>query len=657
MSSGLLSIGASALDAAYTALRTTGNNIANVNTPGYSRQVVNVSAQVATGTGSLYVGTGVKVDSIQRVYSDFLTHQANLAQALSSQADAGLTLANQLNGLFANSSTGIGSAVDSFFAQVQGLANQPGSAASRQSLLATAHQLAGQFNDLAGQMQLMSQNADQQISQQIATVNTTVAQVAQLNDQISLARASGGDPNTLLDQRDQAIATLNQSIGITTVAQNDGSINLFLANGQPLLVGDRPTALASGADPMDPEGVVVGTKVGNTIVALDPNASGGGSIGALLQFRATTLPGVQNQIGRLATVLSAQFNALQSLGVDQSGAKGANFFSVPSVVTVSASTNPDAATVSVGAQISDATQLQASDYRLQVNGAGSYTLTRLADNTTTSLASLPASVDGMTLSFAGGTPAAGDVFTIAPVRLGAQNISVALAQGSQIAAASPLTASTGAANGGSIAVQNLALSPLTAALSNPGGGPIANPPMLDKVVVTFSTPPAQYSTVTWAGGVPGPASSPQAYVPGQVITGAGWQLTLTGNPSSGDTVTVQPGAVGSGDNRVALMMSQVQGVTSVGLSATATGGTTLTGAVAALVADVGSIAAKAQSDQQSRSAILQQAQTAQSSVSGVNLDEEASRLLQYQQQYQAAARIIQTATTVFNSILQAAGGA
>jgi flagellar hook-associated protein 1 FlgK len=648
MSTGLLAIGTSALDAAYTALRTTGNNIANVNTAGYSLELTNFSPQVQTNSGSLVLGTGVTVESVTRAYSSLLTQQANLAQTQSSQADTALTLANQLNGLFANASAGIGAAVDSFFAQVQGLANQPGSSASRQSLLSTAQQLTGQFNDVAGQLQLMSQNADQQLSQQIASVNTTVQQIAQLNDQIALAPAAGGSPNTLLDQRDQAINTLNQAIGVSTVVQTDGSINIFLANGQPLLVGDRPTALASGSDPSNQQGIVVGTRIGNSIVPLDPAASGGGSIGALLQFRATTLPDVQNQVGRIATVVSAQFNALQAYGVDQNGATGSNFFTVPTATSISAATNADAATVSAAVTISNPSQLQASDYRLQVNGPSSFTLTRLSDNTKTNLTSFPATVDGMTISFAGGPPAIGDQFTIEPVRLGAQNIGVALAQGSQIAAASPLTATGGLANTGTLAVTNLQLAPLT-------GNP--NAAMLTKVVLSFTNNPSQYTTVTYTGGVPGVPSAPQAYVPGQAISMNGWQLTLSGSPSSGDTVTVQPGTVGPGDNRMALMMSQVQGLANVGLSSTGTGGASLTGAVAGMVAEVGSIAAKAQSDQLSRAAILQQAQAAKSSVSGVNLDEEAAKLMQYQQMYQAAAKMIQTSDNVFNSILQIAAAA
>src|SRR5271169_1107950 len=119
MSSGILSIGASALNAAYTALRTTGNNIANVNTPGYSREVTSFSPQIATSDGSMYIGNGVAVDAIARVYSDFLGQQTNLAQANASQADSTAQLTGQINNMFADTTTGLGAAIDNFFTQIQ----------------------------------------------------------------------------------------------------------------------------------------------------------------------------------------------------------------------------------------------------------------------------------------------------------------------------------------------------------------------------------------------------------------------------------------------------------------------------------------------------------------------------------------------------------
>lgn len=632
MTTGLLSIGSSALNAAYTALRTTGNNIANVNTPGYSREITTFTPQVQTSLGTNYIGTGVTVADVSRIYSDFLSQQTNLAQATSSQADTSVQLTSQINGLFSDATTGLGAAIDQFFSQVQSVANQPASSATRQSLLSAAQQMTSQFNDAAGQLRLMSQGADQQLAQQITTVNTTVSQIASLNSQINLAAASGATPNALLDQRNLEIQTLNQSIGVTTEAQSNGSVNLYLANGQPLLVGTQTFALTKGIDPNNPQGVVVGISNGGSIAALDPNNSGGGAIGGLLQFRAQTLPDIQNQIGRLAVTLSDQFNTIQTQGQTQTGATGSPFFSSSSPLVTAASANPDSATVT--ATYSDVTQLQASDYRLTGLGGGGYALTRLSDNTTTTLGALPATIDGMTISAGGTAPGAGDVFLIQPVATGAANLQVLLTQGSQIAAASPVQATLGAGNTGSLSVGSLALQPLP-----------VNPNLTQAATINF-TSPTQY-TIT-SGGT---TSAATTYTPGQSITlNTGWTLTLKGTPANGDSVSIGAGTSGSGDNRNALLMTQLQ---SQGI----VGGVTLDNAYSALVASVGAAASTATTNQKSQAAILSSATAAQSSVSGVNLDEEASKLMQYQQQYQAAAKLIQTATNVFDAIIAVAGAA
>jgi flagellar hook-associated protein 1 FlgK len=637
MTTGLLSIGSSALNAAYTALRTTGNNIANVNTPGYTREVTSFTPQIQTNDGSNFIGTGVAVADVSRVYSDFLAQQTNLAQSQSSQADTTAQLTSQINSMFSDTSTGLGNAIDSFFTQLQTLSTQPGSAATRQSVLSSAQQMAGQFNDMQGQLQLMGQGADAQIGQQITTVNSTVAQIASLNSQISLASASGATPNSLLDQRNQDILTLNQAIGVTTSTQSDGSINVYLASGQPLVVGTHTFTMAMGLDPQNPQGIVVGTQTGGAggaIAALDPSNTGGGAIGALLKFRSQTLPNMEDQIGRLAVTLSTQFNAIQAQGRDATGAAGSAFFSTPSIDVIAASANPDAATVTLNASYSDVTQLQASAYKLTALGGGQYSLTRLSDNTTSTLNSLPATVDGMTLNFSA-TPAAGDVFSIQPVRNGAGNIQVAITQGSQIAAASPVQATLGGSNSGSLTIGSLALQPLPV---NP------NPNLQTPVTLNFTSP----THFTYTSG--GTTSAVQTYTAGQPIQVNGWSLTLTGTPANGDVVNVGPGAVGSADNRNALLMTQLQGQPIVS-------GSTLDAGYSAVVANVGAIAATAQTDQSSKDAILTNATTAQSSVSGVNLDEEASRLMQFQQQYQAAAKLIQTASNVFDAILAVAAAA
>jgi flagellar hook-associated protein 1 len=632
MSSSIFSIGTSGLTAAYTALQTTGNNIANANTPGYSRQIVDFQAQVSTGLSGNYVGEGVQVASITRAYNELLTRQVDSAQASASQTDTRATLLNQINNLFSSSTGGLGAQINQFFAQVQTLTQQPSSLAVRQAMLSSAQQMAAGFNDAYGQLQQMQQSANQQIGQEISTVNSTTAQIAKLNDQIALATAAGGSPNDLLDARDQAIKTLNQSIGVTTMAQSDGSINVFLANGQPLVVGDQITQMAMGSDPSNPQNILIGTKAANTIVPLAANSSTGGDIGALMQFSLQDVPTVENQIGRLATVISSQFNQQSRLGQDLNGAPGVNVFSsLPPTVIASSNnaTSGGAPAETVTATFNDPTQLQASDYRLQVV-SGQYILTRMSDGHQTTLSSLPgtpATVDGITFSVSG-TPTNGDTFTVEPVRAAAGNLGVTIGQPQQLAAASPVQASIPSANTGTLSVSSLSVT-----------GPTRNANLTDSVTVAFSSPTSYTITDSTSG-----ATASGTYTAGQPIAFNGWSLTLLGAPKTGDSVNVAANVGGSGDNTNALALAQLQNTNLID-------GASLGSGYAAVVSQVGTMTANAQADQQNQQSILSDAVNAQSSLAGVNLDEEASKLMQYQQQYQAAAKVIAIASTLFDQIL------
>jgi flagellar hook-associated protein 1 FlgK len=638
MSSGLLSIGNSGLSAAYTALETTGNNIANANTPGYSRQIVQFAAQVSANLSGNYIGQGVAVASVTRAYNELLTRQVDSAQAAASQTDTRATLLNQVNNLFASTTSGLGAAVNQFFSQVQTLTQQPSNVAVRQSMLASAQQMAATFSDAYGQLQQMQQGANQQIGQEISTVNSTTKQIAKLNDQIALATAIGGSPNDLLDQRDQAIQTLNKSIGITTLRQSDGSLNVFLADGQPLVVGDQVTQMATSTDPTNQQNITVGTKAGNSIIPFPASSSAGGNIGALMQFSQQDVPSVENQIGRLATVISSQFNQQSQLGQDMNGAAGVNFFAPlsPTVIASTANaTSSGAPAETVSATFSDTTQLQASDYRLQVVG-GAYQLTRLSDGQQTTLSSLPstpATVDGITISVSG-TPTDGDTFTIEPVRSNAANMAVAIGQAQQIAAASPVQGSMPSANTGTLSLSSLSVA-----------GPARNANLTDPVTISFSSATSYTITDATSG-----TSASGTYTAGQPIAFNGWNLTLLGAPKSGDSVNVGPNVGATGDNTNALALAQLQ-------NANVIDGASLGSGYATIVSQVGTMTANAQADQKNQQTILNDAVNAQSSLAGVNLDEEASKLMQYQQQYQAVAKVISIASTLFSQILQISAAA
>jgi flagellar hook-associated protein 1 FlgK len=333
---------------------------------------------------------------------------------------------------------------------------------------------------------------------------------------------------------------------------------------------------------------------------------------------------VENELGRLAVALSQQFNIQHRLGNDRNGAAGGNFFAPLAGTAFAASTNTGTATIAVA--FADATQLQASDYRVDY-AAATYTLTRLSDGQQWTSATPSFTQDGLAITLAATPPANGDSFLVQAVRGGARNLDVAISQPNQIAAANPVAATMPATNIGSLEVQDLSVV-----------GPTRNPNVAQTVVLNFTSATTYTYTI---GAVTSPA---QTYTPGTPITINGWSLTLQGTPANGDQLTVAANIGGIGDNRNAIKLAQLA-------NAAAVDGGALGGAFAAVVARVGGETQSAGIYADAQSAILNDSLNAESSVSGVNLDEEASRLMQFQQQYQAAAKVIAAAQAIFDEIL------
>jgi flagellar hook-associated protein 1 FlgK len=625
MASGIFSIGTSALSAAYTALRTAGNNVANASTPGYSRQNVLFTAQTGAMIGGSYLGQGVAVADVRRSYDAFLTRAANSAQSAAAASDARAQQLTQVDNLFADAETGLGAAIDSFFRQVQSLSQQPGDPAARQALLSAGNQLVARFSDTGTRLQEFRNNTDTQIRLQVDAVNRYANQIASLNNQIALARGSGHDPNDLLDQRDAAIRSLNESVRATAVEQSDGTVNIFVGSGQALVVGGRTTQLSLQVDPSDPQSVQIGVLDRGNLSVIAPELIGGGKIGGLLQFRMNDLPAVENELGRLAVSLGDQFNIQHRLGNDRNGAPGGNFFAPLAPVAFPATTNGNAATT-ITASFADTTQLQASDYRIDYAG-GQYILTRLSDNVSWTSATPSFTQDGLAITLANTPPANGDMFMVQAVRGAARSMSMAVTQTNQIAAASPVRATLPMGNTGSLGIDSL-----------DAVGPTRNPAVANATTITFTSA----TTYNISDGVT--TLTGQTYTPGTPITFNGWQLAMHGTPASGDQINIAANTGGVGDNRNALALAglQTRGVINGGQ---------LGAAFASVVARVGAETQTAQSYNKAQDAILQDALNAESSVSGVNLDEEASRLIQFQQQYQAAAKVIATARAIFDEVL------
>lgn len=649
---GLTSIGVSGLDAAQFGLTTTGNNIANSGTAGYNRETVGYQEGVGSFAGVGYLGTGVQVSGVNRVYSQFLAAQVNQSQTQYSQLNTYYQQVQQIDNMLGSPTAGLSSSLSNLFAQLQTASSAPGDAATRQTVLGAAQSLATTFQSLSGSLSQLSTSVNGQIGDDVTQVNSYAKQIASLNQAILTAQtsANGAAPNALLDQRDQAVASLNQLVQANVVKASDGSYNVFIGTGQTLVMGQQNFSLKAVPSASDPTQTTIGYQgPSGTTVAVPEGSIAGGALAGLLSFRAQTLNPTQNALGAMALTLADSFNGQNQLGIDLNGQPGGNIFSVaPPTVLANAA---NSATGGVSATVANAAQLTTSDYTLAYDGTN-YTLTRTSDGTTWSGTSLPLKntngtyPDGLQLSVTNPL-AAGDKFTILPTRDAASSLAVTMTDPSKLALAGAVATAKGSANTGSGAIDagSVDATYLAAPLSSPvtltyNGGPpstLSFSPAGAAVTATVNG-----TATTYAAGTPVP------YTPGTPtqLSFGGITVNLSGAPANGDTFTVSPNTSGVSDSRNGQLLSALQ------TAKTMAGGTaSFTDVYAKLVSDIGSTTSQYQTTSTAQSNLLKQATNAQSSVSGVNMDEEAANLLNYQQMYQANSKVIQIASTLFDTIL------
>ncbi|KVG78893.1 flagellar biosynthesis protein FlgK [Burkholderia ubonensis] len=659
MSNTLMNLGISGLNAAIWGLTTTSNNIANAATPGYTIERPVYAEASGQYTGSGYLPQGVNTVTVQRQYSQYLSDQLNSAQTQGGALSTWNTLVAQLNNYVGSPTAGISTAITNYFTGLQNVANKAADTSVRQTAMSNAQVLADQLKAAGAQYDALRQSVNTQLSATVAQINTYTTQIAQLNQQIATAGSQGQPPNQLMDQRDQAVSNLSSLAGIQVV-RNDQGYSVFMAGGQPLVVADKSYTLAAVTSSSDPSELsvvsqgIAGANPPGPNQALPDASLSGGTLGGLLAFRRQTLDPAQAQLGAIATSFAAQVNAQNALGVDLSGNPGGNLFSTGSPTVYANQANTGGATLNVS--FANPSQPTTSDYSLSYQGANKYALTDRATGTvvgTATSATMPISIGGLNFSVSG-TMNAGDSFTVLPTRGALGGFSLATANGSAIAAASPVAVSASGTNTGTGKITQGAV---TAGYQIPAGGTTLT---YDATTNTLSGFPAG-TTVTIAGTPPTtvPIAGPTTTVPYNPATGAtmtmtgaaagainGVTITLSGTPSTGDTFKIGPYSGGTSDGSNALALAQLVTAKTLG-----GGTTTLTGAYANYVNGIGNTASQLKSSSAAQTALVGQITKAQQEVSGVNQNEEAANLMQYQQLYQANAKVIQTASTLFQTVL------
>ncbi len=562
--SGILTTAMSGLMASQRSLDTTGHNIANVNTVGYSRQRVEFSTNPAQFTGDGYIGQGVNVASVSRSYDQFITNQLTSSTSAFAETDTLSTLASQVDNITANETTGLSPALKSFFNAVNGVANDPTSIPAREVMISTAGSLTQQFNGLSSQFEALRKQTNNQMQTSVDDINSYAKTIATLNGQIvtGSSRTSDGQlPNDLLDQRDALVNKLAEKISVSTIQQQDGSLSVFIGQGQSLVLGVKAANLsleASKTDSSRQNILIDGQDISKQI--------SGGELSGALKFRDEVLDPAQQQLDFLAAGFAFEFNKLQAgpqgpttppvLAFDLNGVQGTTMFDfgderpVP-VIAASDSTG----SITAVYKPTDVGNLNPSDYQLNYDGTD-YSLTRLSDHAPITLPPTfpgnPASVEGMTITQAV-PPTAGvsSSFLIRPTFNTAKNMTVLITDPVKIAAAG----------------------------------------------------------------------------------------------TTGD-----PGFPNQGDNTVALSLANLEKKSVLfgdGNNAT------FNGAYGQMVAKVGSATQSAKISNTAQEALLNQAKQTQENLAGVNLDEEAANLIKFQQSYQAAAKVIAIASSLFDTLIGA----
>jgi flagellar hook-associated protein 1 FlgK len=638
----LMSIGMRAMAANFAALQTTGHNIANANVEGYSRQQAELATASGQYTGAGFFGKGVDVAAVTRSHNQFLTREAAASKAQAAGDQARFEQLARLEQVFPPGEQGLGYAAGQLLNAMVDLASRPQDGSTREVVLARAQDVASRFAAAGAQLDSLQQGVAQDLQNGIAAVNQLTGRIADVNDQIARASGLGQSPNDLLDLRERLISDLSEYVQVTTIPASDGSLGVFMAGGQRLVLGKEATPLVAMADPYDVSRQAVGIVDNGVARALPPALVGAGSLGGLLRFQNEDLASARSELGRMATALATRLNEQQALGLDlrTPPGSGAPLFAVGAPVALPAASNGrDGAgnfLASVTMTVTDASLLQPSEYELRADpaNAGQYLLTRLSDGVQRSVASGD-SVDGLTIAVGVPAPAASDRFLLQPLTRAANEMRRVLADPRGLAAASPLEAVRGVANAGTATVASLAIVDAsvdpqqTASIAFTNGSGAYAWELRDRTSNALLTS----GTGTWTAGTP--------------IALNGFELQLDGVPAAGDAFTVAQTAHPEASNGNALALAALRDEGLVG-------GQTITDAYAGVMAGIGVRVQGARSAAEISQGVASSAETQRASEVGVNLDEEAARLLQFQQSYQAAAKVLQVAQSLFDTLLQTA---
>ncbi|MEM7279379.1 MAG: flagellar hook-associated protein FlgK, partial [Pseudomonadota bacterium] len=533
---GFLTTGLSALIGSRSALDTVGHNIANVNTPGYSRQRVNFVPHPAQSTPVGFIGSGVTASSVERFFNQLIYENINDSTSLQSNLATLTNYSERVNNLLADPSIGLAPSLQGFFDSLQDAANDPSSIELRQVFLGQAEGLAERLALLENEIQSIGNEVRLGVESSVDEINSLSSEIADLNAKIVVSQQGGRvAPNDLLDRRDLRIAELSELIGIETVEDTDGAINVIALPGNSLVTGPQANSLSLRADPLNPSQYIVQITALNSGTPVDVPVSGG-RLSALLDTQTDLLDGISRDLGQTALAIAVAINEQTAQGIDLNGNAGVDLFSIDISPDISSVSN--AGSASFTTSIDDLAALTGDEYRISFDGAN-FAIRRSSDDslvTPTGTGSVgdPLVFDGLSVVLSG-TANAGDQFEIRPTRGVAGNMRVSLTDPAGLALASPVSTSSSLNNLGD------------ASIGDERVIDASDPNLLSGASIVFLTP-TTYS-VDGAGSF--------AYTSGQPISLNGVEFTISGTPAAGDSFALSANTNANGDNRNALLMVEL----------------------------------------------------------------------------------------------------
>ncbi len=658
MSVNLYNTGVSGLLASQQQLATTGNNIANVNTEGYTRQRAEQNATTGIYSGGNFIGTGTYIEDISRVYDQFSYKEQLLTQTSLSHADSLNIDLGQLDQMMTFSGGAINSSITSFYEAINSISDNPSDLGLRNMAISQAQILSDDLNSMNENLNQIVKSTNGEIAEIAGHISDISAEIGKVNEQILFSQHSvQGQQNDLLDARDSLVNDLSQYTSVNTIVDNLGVMTVMIGNGATLVAGTTSLSVGVQAGDPDPNQTVLSIVGPNSSVNLN-GSTVGGVLAAKYEFRDEHVAEVQSEMNRIAMAISGTINDAQHSGLDLNNEEGQNFFTdintplLEQSRVFSSSKNTGSSESSV--TITDITKVPTDEFMVEFNGTN-YIMTNLTDSSTLDLGT-PGSLNtdaadtyGFQFNEDSGTPAAGDVFIIKPTHNSAAFMDVSLTQASGLAASSAIdvTASTTNIGGASVEINSVI------------GATNARQYAIDNnlAVDIYETTPGSFAYRVYDSSTSTDIAT-GSYVLGGSVTVelppgvANFSIEIQGNPTGSTLAAPETFSIadsfGTGNNKnsLALGLTQEQGILNGGKDS-------FTQGLSISTATVGSAASSAELTESTAQALFTQAYNRNQSTSGVNLDEEAANLLKYQQAYQAASQIISTANTIFETLLSA----